>query len=44
MASAEPFPEAREDVYRLVVDFGGERRQSAAGLTDYYEPKDLVGR
>jgi tRNA-binding protein len=43
VVSAEPFPEARKDLYRLVVDFGAERRQSAAGLTDNYAPDDLVG-
>ncbi|WP_254535577.1 tRNA-binding protein [Halomarina litorea] len=44
IVSAEPFPEARKDVYKLVVDFGSERRQSAAGLTDCYRPDELVGR
>lgn len=44
VVSAEPFPEARKDVYKLEVEFGGERRQSAAGLTDNYDPSDLVGR
>ena len=43
IVDCEPFPEARKDVYKLVVDFGGERRQSAAGLTDLYDPEDLVG-
>jgi tRNA-binding protein len=38
-----PFPEARKDVYELVVDFGGETRQPAAGLTDRYDPDELVG-
>lgn len=41
---AEEFPEARKDLYRLEVDFGGETRQSAAGLTDNYEPDELLGR
>ena len=40
--AAEAFP--RKDVYKLDVDFGGERRQSAAGLTDSYSQADLVGR
>jgi tRNA-binding protein len=44
IVTAEPFPEARKDVYRLEVEFGGERRQSAAGLTDRYDPEELVGR
>jgi tRNA-binding protein len=42
--SAEPFPEARKDVYKLTVDFGAETRQSAAGLTDNYTTADLEGR
>jgi tRNA-binding protein len=44
ITSAEEFPEARKDLYKLVVDFDSETRQSAAGLTDNYEPVDLVGR
>lgn len=41
---AEPFPAARKDLYKLEVDFGTETRQSAAGLTDNYDPAELVGR
>ena len=44
VTSVEPFPEARKDVYKLEVDFGEETRQSAAGLTDLYEPDELEGR
>ena len=44
ITSVEPFPEARKDLYRLEVDFGGETRQSAAGLTELYDPDDLLGR
>ena len=44
VTAAEPFPEARKDLYRLEVDFGSETRQSAAGLTDNYDPDDLIGR
>ncbi|PSP76397.1 tRNA-binding protein [Halobacteriales archaeon QS_1_68_20] len=44
IVSAEEFPGARKDLYKLVVDFGVERRQSAAGLTDNYDPGDLQGR
>lgn len=44
IVSAEPFPEARTSVYKLVVDVGSERLQSAAGLTDNYRPDELVGR
>jgi len=42
--SVADFPEARKDVYKLEVDFGGETRQSAAGLTDNYSTADLEGR
>ena len=44
VTAAEPFPEARKDVYRLEVDFGEETLGSAAGLTDNYDPEELVGR
>ena len=44
VTSVEPFPEARKDVYKLAVDFGEETWQSAAGLTDLYEPEELLGR
>ncbi|PSP40097.1 tRNA-binding protein [Halobacteriales archaeon QH_10_70_21] len=44
VTAAEPFPEARKDLYRLEVDFGSETRRSAAGLTDNYAPDELVGR
>ncbi|MFB6222834.1 MAG: tRNA-binding protein [Haloarcula sp.] len=36
-------PEARKDVYKLDVDFGDETRQSAAGLTEVYDPDELLG-
>lgn len=40
----EPFPEARQPAYRLLVDFGplGQRRSSAR-LTDLYTPAELEG-
>jgi len=44
VTSAEPFPEARKDVYKLEVEFGGETRRSAAGLTGNYDREELVGR
>ncbi|SEQ01381.1 tRNA-binding protein [Neolewinella agarilytica] len=45
VVSAEPFPEARNPSYRLVIDFGelGERKTSAQ-ITDKYSPEELVGR
>jgi tRNA-binding protein len=44
IASAKRFPEARKDLFRLEVDFGSETLQSAAGLTDNYDPDELEGR
>ncbi|MFT4890992.1 MAG: tRNA-binding protein [Halobacteriales archaeon] len=44
VTSAEPFPEARKDLYKLTVDFGEETLRSAAGVTDNYEPAALEGR
>ena len=44
VTAAEPFPEARKDVYQLEVDFGEETLGSAVGLTDNYDPEELVGR
>jgi tRNA-binding protein len=40
----EPFPEARQPAYKLLIDFGplGERRSSAR-LTDLYSADDLEG-
>jgi tRNA-binding protein len=40
----EPFPQARQPAYRMLVDFGelGKRRSSAR-LTDNYTPEQLVG-
>ena len=43
VVAAEPFPEARKDLYKLEVDFGTETRPTAAGLTDLYDPDELVG-
>lgn len=44
VTSVDDFPEARKDVYKIEVDFGGETRQSAAGLTDNYSKDELKGR
>ncbi|EMA49161.1 MULTISPECIES: tRNA-binding protein [Halococcus] len=43
IVAVDEFPEARKDVYKLDVDFGGETLQSAAGLTRY-EQDELLGR
>jgi tRNA-binding protein len=44
ITSVRDFPEARKDIYKLDVDFGGEVRQSAAGLTDNYTKAELEGQ
>ncbi|MEM0016892.1 MAG: methionine--tRNA ligase subunit beta [Candidatus Korarchaeum sp.] len=36
--------EGSKKLVKLMVDLGGERRQLVAGIAEYYEPKDLVGR
>lgn len=42
VADVAEFPEARKDVYKLTVDFGEQRRQSAAELTENYEKDELL--
>ncbi len=36
--------EGSRKLVRLVVDLGNERRQLVAGIAEFYEPKDLIGR
>lgn len=33
-----------KNLLKLIVDFGSEKRQSVAGLLQYYKPEDLVGK
>ena len=33
-----------KNLLKLVVDFGSEKRQSVAGLLQYYKPVELVGK
>ncbi len=46
IASAEPFPEARNAAYKLTIDFGPElgRKRSSAQLTARYTTEDLSGK
>ena len=32
------------NLIRMIVDFGSEKRQSVAGLLQYYKPEELVGK
>ncbi len=36
--------EKSKKLMRMIVDFGNEKRQAVAGLMQYYEPGDLVGK
>jgi methionyl-tRNA synthetase len=40
---AEQIPGSR-NLIKLVVDFGSEKRQSVAGLLQYYRPEEMVGK
>jgi methionyl-tRNA synthetase len=40
---AEKVPQSR-NLIKLVVDFSFEKRQCVAGLLNYYEPDELVGK
>jgi methionine--tRNA ligase beta chain len=40
---ATQIPESR-NLLKLIVDFGSEKRQSVAGLLQYYKPEELVGK
>jgi methionine--tRNA ligase beta chain len=40
---ANQIPGSR-NLIRMIVDFGTEKRQAVAGLSQYYKPDDLVGR
>jgi len=33
-----------KNLIRMIVDFGFEKRQSVAGLLQYYKPEELVGK
>lgn len=32
------------NLIKMIIDFGFEKRQSVAGLLQYYDPEDLVGK
>ena len=41
--AAEQVPKSK-NLLKLVVDFGFEKRQCVAGILNYYEPEELVGK
>lgn len=43
VVSAEQVPDSR-NLIKMIVDFGGEKRQAVAGLLQWYKPEDLVGK
>ena len=40
---ATQIPDSKK-LIKILVDFGGEKRQAVAGLLKYYKPEDLVGK
>jgi len=40
---AEQIPDSR-NLIKLIVDFSFEKRQCVAGILNYYEPEELVGK
>lgn len=43
ITEANQIPGSR-NLIRLMVDFGTEKRQAVAGLLQWYQPQDLVGK
>jgi methionine--tRNA ligase beta chain len=33
-----------KNLYKLIVDFGNEKRQIVSGIKKYYKPEDLIGK
>lgn len=40
---AEQIPGSR-NLIKLLVDFGSERRQAVAGISQWYKPEELIGK
>lgn len=40
---AEQIPESR-NLIKLMVDFGSEKRQAVAGISQWYKPEELIGK
>lgn len=43
IVEASPISGSR-NLIRMIVDFGGEKRQAVAGLLQWYKPEELVGK
>jgi len=43
IAKAEPVQGSR-NLVKMLIDIGDESRQAVAGITQYYNPKDLEGK
>ena len=43
VVEAKQIPESR-NLIRMIVDFGFEKRQSVAGLLQYYKPEELMDK
>ena len=43
VVEAEQIPGSR-NLIKMIVDFGSEKRQSVAGLLQYYKPEELVDK
>lgn len=43
VVEAEVVPGSR-NLIKLIVDFGTEKRQAVAGLKEFYNPEELVGK
>jgi len=39
----EEIPKSK-NLYKLIVDFGGEKRQIVSGIKKYYKPEELEGK
>ena len=43
--SVEDIPQARNPMYKLIVDFGdGVNKQCVAGIKNFYKPDELLGK
>jgi methionine--tRNA ligase beta chain len=43
IVEATQIPDSKK-LIKIIVDFGGEKRQAVAGLLKYYKPEELIGK